>query len=514
MSEDSYFYVVDGEAQPLKRVDTARLVSPARNHPMVHVGARLARSTRLSIDTETSVNHLVVRGDPQKLEEVGTYDDVGCTRCAFLDRNGHELILTDDVMVCFSSTFDDESRRNLCERLNCRVIDAKGNMWKIRVLDVGDVAPLDVANKMSEEKGVEFAEPNALQKARYLAAPQPNDDLFLNQWHLHNTGQAGGLAGADVKALNAWEVTRGNPEVRVVVHDSGVDINHPDLAANIAAGRDFDNADDDASNNFGPHGTACAGVIAAVQNDRGVVGIATGCRIVPLRAAGSHTFDVWAETFAWAAQHGDIISCSWSIGKNGTLSQAIRAAARDGREGKGIPIFCATANDAPFVSGIAYPASLPETIAVGASTNLDRRAGYSQFGEGIDFVAPSSGGTLRIETTDVQGVFGYNKTEGGNYTKAHDDSGLNPGGRPSGFGGTSSATPLAAGIAALILSENPDLSGEEVREIMRESAVKIDQENVDYGSNGWSREMGYGRLDASAALVTASNRSKKPKQKR
>ncbi len=88
MNDDSYYYVVDGQARPLRRVDSARFVSPERDHHMAHVGARLARSTRLSIDTGVSRDCLVVRGDPEKLEEVCTYSDVKATRSAFLDGSG------------------------------------------------------------------------------------------------------------------------------------------------------------------------------------------------------------------------------------------------------------------------------------------------------------------------------------------------------------------------------------------------------------------------------------------
>jgi subtilisin family serine protease len=374
------------------------------------------------------------------------------------------------------------------------VVDDTKATWRLRVNNTDEDAPLDVANALAEEPGVDFAEPNALQPATYAALALPMDTLFQNQWHLHNTGQGGGIVGADVRALEAWEITTGAADIRVVVHDSGVDINHPDLQANMAPGKDFDNDDEDASNHNGPHGTACAGVIAAVGNHQGVIGVAPGCRIVPLRAAGAHTWNTWAETFEWAAAHGDIISCSWSLSRNSTLTEAIQQAAREGRGGKGTAIFFATGNS--FISSISYPASLPETIAVGASTNSDRRAGYSQFGDGIDFVAPSSGGTLRIETTDIQGAFGYNAQSNGDYCKATD---------ATGFGGTSSATPLAAGVAALMLSVNPNLTAEQVRAIMRDTCDKIDAENASYDDRGWSEHYGYGRVNAAAAVRRAQD---------
>jgi subtilisin family serine protease len=274
-----------------------------------------------------------------------------------------------------------------------------------------------------------------------------------------------------------------------VIHDCGVDINHPDLVANIGTGWDFDNDDNNATNNACAHGTACAGVVAAAANGLGVVGIAPNCQIIPLRAAESHTWETWADTFDWAAQHGDIISCSWTLTPNNTLSDAIRDAVSTGA-----PVFCATANGG--TSPIGYPASLDETIAVGASTNQDVRATYSQWGAGIDFLAPSSGGTRRIETTDIQGTNGYNTTTGtaGDYCNAAD---------ATGFGGTSSATPLAAGVAALMLSVNPGLTPGDIRAIMRETAIKIYPANANYDANGWSDHYGYGRISAAAAVHAA-----------
>jgi subtilisin family serine protease len=139
---------------------------------------------------------------------------------------------------------------------------------------------------------------------------------------------------------------------------------------------------------------------------------------------------------------------------------------------------------------------MAETIAVGASTNRDVRAAYSQFGAGIDIVAPSSGGTLRVETTDVQGANGYNTANApaGDYCNANDGT---------GFGGTSAATPLAAGIAGLMLSATPELAPAEIREILRVTADKIDQPNANYDANGWSPQYGFGRVNAALAVQRA-----------
>lgn len=496
--DENLHYMVGQAPVALTRVAGTRLISPARDEHIANIGARLSRSSRLRIEPHVPNSFLVVSGDEAKLGEAREYRDIASTRSAFRDPWGHEFILTDEVIASFSEELSDTKRRKLVGSLPCAVLETSGNRWRLRVTDPDDDAPLAVANALSGEKGVEFAEPNALQFARFLAAGRVTrraDNLFKWQWHLKNTGQQGGTRGADVKAEAAWRVTEGSSQVRVVIHDSGVDIDHIDLKANMGPGWDFDNSDSDASNDQGPHGTACAGVVAATRNGRGVVGIAPKCTIIPLRAAGAHTWETWARTFDWAAANGEVISCSWSISPNNTLSDAVRRAATQGRNGKGIPVFFATGNDnTPFIS---YPASLPETIAVGASDFRDERAYYSNYGDGIDFVAPSGGGagSLRIETTDVMGKFGYNQAADGHYCKAVDSS---------GFSGTSSATPLAAGIGALLLSANPDLTAADVRRILRDSCDKIDPEQAAYDGNGWSRKYGYGRLNAARALELAT----------
>ena len=485
MNNGGYTIIVGGSQVPLRKTENLRLVTPARNEHPATVASRLARSTRLAVDPTYPRDLLVIWGERQKLELIRTYRDIQNTRASFQDPQGNLLVLSNDILIRFADASSDDDRQRLLGRFDGIVVEQKAEFWKFRVNDPGDDAPLLLANALSEESIVDYAEPNAVQSATFHQLPQ-NDPRFGNQWHLQNTGQNGGTAGADVNALGAWAITTGSPNIGVVVHDTGVDIRHPDLRANMGPGWDFDNSDNDATNNNGPHGTACAGVIAAAANTQGVVGIAPNCQIIPLRAAGAHSWETWARTIDWAAQHGRIISCSWSITPNNTLSQAIRRAVSNG-----VAVFCATANDAPGVTGIAYPASMPETIAIGASTNQDVRAAYSQFGDGIDIVAPSSGGTLRIETTDVQGAYGYSQ---GDYCNANDGS---------GFGGTSSATPLAAGVAALMLSVNPGLTPEGIRQILRGSAAKIDPAHGQYDAHGWSRQYGYGRVNAALAVQRA-----------
>ena len=133
-----------------------------------------------------------------------------------------------------------------------------------------------------------------------------------------------------------------------------------------------------------------------------------------------------------------------------------------------------------------FPASCLNSIAVGASNNLDTLSLYSQYGYGIDFVAPSSGGTLKITTTDRTGPAGYSDD---NYT--------------STFTGTSSATPLAAGIAALMLSRDPNLTALETRILMRRSCDMIGPDSYDY--TGWNMYYGYGRVNAYNSVIALDN---------
>jgi subtilisin-like proprotein convertase family protein len=235
-------------------------------------------------------------------------------------------------------------------------------------------------------------------------------------------------------------------------------------------------------------------VAAAVgDNTSGVAGIAYRCKILPVKIFSGEDivpFDILADALRYAGQKADVLSCSWGIPPSGDVEQAIKDVVQTGRGGKGSPVFVATGNQSS--SSISFPASVPEAIAVGASTNRGKLSGYSNHGEGIDFVAPSSGGTRGIFTTDVS-------ISGRGYNVGDPNNGDTEGLYTNSFGGTSSATPLAAGIAALILSVNTNLKWDQVRKYMRDTADKIDTEHG-YYVNGYSVYYGFGRVNAYKAL--------------
>lgn len=149
-----------------------------------------------------------------------------------------------------------------------------------------------------------------------------------------------------------------------------------------------------------------------------------------------------ADAIRYAGQRADILSNSWNCPESNDVTYAIRDVIQTGRGGKGCPVFVAAGNGSK--NQIGFPSNVPEAIAVGASTNRGEIAAYSNCGEGLAFVAPSSGGTKRVYTTDVS-------IPGRGYNVGDVGKGDADGFYTNSFGETSAATPLAAGVAALIL---------------------------------------------------------------
>lgn len=377
--------------------------------------------------------------------------------------------------------------------------------YKLRVANPSARSVVDVANAYYESELTEWSEPDFLTEGRKHALP--NDPLLTNQWHLRNTGQAGGTAGEDVHAEDAWAITAGDPSVAIAILDDGVDIGHTDLAANIhPQGYDFYDDDNDPRpryfaepyNSTNPndiHGTPCAGVAAACgDNNRGVAGIAYRCHILPIKVWGAPNLapnSAIANAIRYAGARAAVLSASWSSGASDTVRQAIRDVARTARGGLGALVFCSSGND--YRNSISFPAQVDDAIAVGASTNQGQRAAYSNYGTDLDLVAPSNGGTAGIWTTDVS-------TANRGYNLGSAAAGGADGLYTNSFGGTSSACPLAAGIGALVLSLRPDIPAALARRILRESCDKIGPLTYTAGRND---QFGWGRVNAHRALTLA-----------
>ena len=375
---------------------------------------------------------------------------------------------------------------------------------------------LEIANRWTVLDEIVFATPNFVSQYWRQALPK----IPAAQWHLRNKGTGGAVKGEDVDAAGAWKVTRGKRSIVVAVLDDGVDVDHPNLKSRIwknpdgaapdRIGRDFFVPDDDAGH-YDPrpknfrypydqmsgndiHGTPCAGVVGAAGRNGGAVGIAPGCRLLPVKIF--HGDDLAsdervADAIRYAAQHAAILSCSWSGGFSSDLQQALADIAADGRDGLGTVALFAAGNE--YGSPVGYPARDPNAIAVGASTDEAKLADYSNVGREIAFVAPSSGGVRGIYTTDVaysNRGFNVGKVAAGGADGLHTND----------FGGTSSATPLAAGVAALVLSVRPDLTAVQVRAALEQSCERI---GTGYDAAGHSDRFGRGRIDAARAIAAA-----------
>lgn len=322
-----------------------------------------------------------------------------------------------------------------------------------------------------------------------------NDMYFPQQWNLNNLGQIG-ITGIDINYCNAHSLTSGSEDIVIAVIDQGVPINHPDL--NVSFIHDA-NTQTDTQIIYGNHGIACAGIISAQANNGiGIAGIAPNCKLMSI----STNLSVAAVTYAirYAADNGaDIISNSWGNEVDmPTVNTAIKYALQNGRNGKGCVVVFSAGND--NASCVNYPKEAdPDIIVVGAmSPSAERKSPTSSDGEywwgsnygtALDVMAPG----VLIYTTDLLGVDGYEY-----------DSDYTP-----DFHGTSSACPHVAGIAGLILSMNPNLTQKQVAHAIETTARKVG--NYDYAltperENGtWNNEMGYGLVDAYAAVLAGSS---------
>jgi kexin len=365
-------------------------------------------------------------------------------------------------------------------------------------------ASLEIANRLHDAGGAVYAYPNWLRtRTKRLT---PDDPMFADQWHLSNTGQGGGTTGEDVNVTGVWDTYKGSGKVIAIV-DDGLEINHEDLVDNVLSGESHDYTDGDGDpspTGDDNHGTSCAGVTAARgNNNTGVSGAAPEASLVGFRLLGAATDANEADALTRSDDVVDIYSNSWGPPDNGVLEgpgpltrDALAYGATLGRNGLGSIYTWAGGNggtimgDGDNSNQDGYTNSR-YTIAVAATTNTGVRSHYSESGANIMVNAPSSGGTLDITTTDRTGSDGYDAS---NYTNT--------------FGGTSSAAPLVAGIIALVLEANPDLTWRDVQAILMTTADQNDPTDSDWTTNGAgypiNHKYGFGRVDAQAAVTTAT----------
>lgn len=383
----------------------------------------------------------------------------------------------------------------------------------------------DMATSLLQREDVEYCHPE-------LIRPRARKGIFPEQWHLKKTtvGRVAVDAHANVEAAHA--ITQGEGVIIAII-DDGIDIDHEEFrgAGKIVAPRDATQRTDDprpkdpfgtGPDNGENHGTACAGV-ACANGNAGASGVAPKARLIPIRLASGLGSQQEADAFIWAANNGaDVISCSWGPADGRWWNQsdplhrqkvplpastklAIDHVVNNGRGGKGCVVLFAAGNGNESVDNDGY-ASYTNVIAVAACNDRGTRSVYSDFGAAVWCAFPSSDSghapfnhpaplTTGIWTTDRTGTAGYN-------------TGRTPDGDANGhytndFGGTSSACPGAAGVAALVLSVNSNLKWHEVKDILKRAGDKIDPQGGNYDASGHSPKYGYGRLNARTAVELA-----------
>lgn len=382
-----------------------------------------------------------------------------------------------------------------------------------------------VANSLWRREDVEYCHPE-------LIYPRARKSIFEQQWHLKKTLVNGMEVDAHTNVESAHQITRGEG-ITIAIIDDGVDIGHVEFsgAGKVVAPRDATLRTDDprpkdlfgtGPDNGDNHGTACAGV-ACGNGLAGASGVAPAARLMPIRLASGLGSVREAEAFQWAADHGaDVISCSWgppdgrwwnlNDPRHGQMFQlpastrlAIDHVTSNGRGGKGCVVLFAAGNGNESVENDGY-ASYEKVIAVAACNDRGSRSVYSDFGDSVWCAFPSSDFghapfnhpsplTSGIWTTDRTGQDGYNP--------GHFADGDSAGNYTNGFGGTSSSCPGAAGVAALVLSVNPDLKSSQVKDLFKRACDKVDPAGGQYDANGHSARYGHGRLNARTAVELA-----------
>lgn len=309
-------------------------------------------------------------------------------------------------------------------------------------------ATADITRRLEARPDVSWVEPDFQAHSTWY----PGDPQLPSQWALAKLG-----------AWQSWETARGSG-VRVAVVDTGVDYLHPDLAGRVDQGWDFVDNDANPMDEMG-HGTHVAGIVAAAAgNGVGGSGFAPAARVFAVRALdrdGSGYYSWIASAIVYSADQGAQV-INLSLGGNEdahVLEEAVGYATAHGAL-----VTCASGNDG--AAKIGYPARYQGCFSVGASTSSDTIASFSNRGRGLDVVAP--------------GANILSSTMGGGY---------------EAWDGTSMATPVVSGVAALLVSQGR--SERSIEQLLRSTSR-------DLGAAGWDSTYGAGRVDASAAVAAAA----------
>ncbi len=339
--------------------------------------------------------------------------------------------------------------------------------------------------------------------------PLADNPLYYQQWYSHYDANFYRYvrevykvaADRDAHIHPPVPFIYGGRGIKVAVIDDALDVTHEDLRGAVVRTYDVASKTEDVMprSNAQNHGTEVTGVIAARSNDRGIAGIAPQVSIYFIRLPfGGNVYDTQiVEAFEKAKEWGvDIINCSWGSGEvSDTVRSAIVELAEQGRGGRGTLIVFAVGNGATDKLGDPIgndESSIPQVLAVGASTIENRRALYSNYGKSLDLMAPG-GEHVGLTTLDQSGYRGVAPGVG-NYLLYNDKE---------AFAGTSAAAPIVTGVIADLLQSAPMLRREEIFDILELTAERFDRADCGYDLSGFSPYCGYGKVDLQRALKMA-----------
>lgn len=458
------------------------------------------------------------RGLDNQMTMMRGLDEVDITTHVYhLPGSDKPLVPTGTLYIQFAKNVTETQQTTLLKELNLTVKENRGDGKVVAAVTAASPNPIKCAMALGEKKEVKWVEPDMDAELVPYAYAAPQARLMGQMWHLQNSGRIPDnsairiKAGADSKVVEAWKLLDGygNPNLVVAVIDNGFDLTHPDLNTKVVRPWDLWNNSNQLQSGDPrySHGTPCAGVAIAPQTG-GMCGAAPSARFMPVSGTG-FSIESTEAMFNYVVRNGaDIVSCSWGTVQNGyQLSPdkvaAIGRAARDGRGGKGCVICYAAGNEG--VDYVNFYATHPDVICVGASTSEDEHPDYSNTGPEVTVVAPSNGGYYPIVSARAYWDDGIEGEVGA--AKWYYGDGIDRGSKYQHFGGTSSSTPLVAGICALILSANPNLTAREVKQVLCQTADKIGSPS-EY-VNGKSLRFGYGRVNALKAVQEAFRRAGK-----
>lgn len=345
-----------------------------------------------------------------------------------------------EILVRYAAEVSESEIAQINRMHGVRVLEVipELGIYRLSIPDAATVGAMTA--ELDHDPRWEDVEPNYIGEGGDFI---PNDGAFKRQWHLHNTGQFGGTVDADIDAVEGWQLARGNESITVAVLDSGIAFDHAEFLGRTLPGFDFVNEDGDPEDDQS-HGTYVTGLLAAnADNALSVAGVDHFARILPIKVLNAEnrgTVSDLVQGLVFAANEGaSVISMSLiGYGQSRFLEDALQFA-RD----SGATLIACAGNGGIGDADRSGPGVSPLTISVGASNLSDARAGFSGTGSALDLVAPGQG-VLTVS-----------------FTSAH---------AASWFSGCSAATPIVAGIASLMLSLDPDLTHDQVGEILAESA--------------------------------------------